>query len=102
MSVYTFRVSEGNMNEPTKIVDSFYGECLVIGEIPDGSKSIRVALVNKGSLKGIDIRKFKKDGTPTKGVLISDSKAVKSLIELLENSTEVEEFLSTGEIDLSN
>lgn len=87
------------MNEIKRVNDSFYDECLVLGSIPDGNQVIRVALVKKGDKTGLDLRKFKKDGTPSKGILINSSEKLGSLIELINSSTPLLEFTKTGEVE---
>ena len=90
------------MNDPKIVEDSFYEDCLEIGRIPAGSQSIRVALVHRDSTVGLDIRKFKRDGKPTTGILFNSQEQVQELLKLLNDSTAIVRYADSGKIDFDS
>ena len=88
--------------KPKLIEDSFYGTCLELSNTPSNAGSLRIAIVNHNGTYGLDIRRFGKNGKVRAGVFLNSQDQVATLIETLQNSTEVEEFIKTGKFDFTN
>ena len=89
------------MNNPKLVEDGFYEDCLELSRTKHQSKDLRIALVSRGGQQGLDIRKFKADGRPATGVLLDYDQA-KVLIELIQDSELLKNFVENGKINFND